>query len=386
MKKFSVRMTSVSLAIASLAVLPLPANAADAQKLLVLGDSISAGYAVEGGQYGYYDYLTQCMGYEMTNLAVSGYETTDLMAQMADEEVQAAIQAADVISISIGANDMLTPFMKYINSIMEEGESYQELFTRLDTEGSLVSHVSKLSGYVRPNIEEAKTNLVQIETDLLALNPDVTIVMQTIYNPVEYDEAAIEASGYGSSYKLLHNYVRNSTNMINEAILALEHSRVADVSAAFEGTGWIYIRVQEQDVHPTQLGHALIGATVLNAMGITEGEIPAMAITFDRLTTDDAAVLPDNDRAVMEPFIMALYDRGDANNDGNVDSIDAVLALRQYNSAVIMNAGDILEPLGKYAVDTDQNGALEPTDAIGILRYYALFLGNPDITWEDVFS
>lgn len=387
MKKINARLLSVTLALAAAAMLPLSVNAAEGEKLLVMGDSISAGYAVEKGQYGYYDYLVECEGYTLTNLAVSGHKTTDMMALMQQADTQTAIQEADVIVISIGANDMLTPFMKYIDSIRQEDESYQELFTRLDAEGSLVSHVSKLSGYIRPNIEAAKTNIAQIEADILALNPDVKLVMQTIYNPVEYDASVIEGAGYGSSYNLLHNYVRNSTNMINEAILALEHTRIADVSAAFEGTGWIYIRVEEKDVHPTQLGHALIGATVLNALGITEGKSFAMSVVLDNVSKSAAKVFPADDRAVMEPFAMTVswYPRGDINNSGKVDSSDAILALRQYNSEVLLGAGDVLAPVAKHAADVDKNGMVNANDAIGILKFYSLSIGGGTVTWDTVY-
>lgn len=389
MKKINARLISVTFALAAAATLPLsmPVYATESEKLLVMGDSISAGYAVEKGQYAYYDYLVECEGYTLTNLAVSGHKTTDMMALMEQEDTQTAIQEADVIVMSIGANDMLSPLMKYVESIQQEGESYQELFARLDAEGSLVSHVSKLSGYVRPYIETAKTNIAQIEADILALNPDVKLVMQTIYNPVEYDESIIESAGYGSSYNLLHNYVRNSTNMINEAILALEHTTVADVSTAFDGTGWIYVRVEEKDIHPTQLGHALIGATVLNALGITEGDSFAMAAVLDYVSTSVAAVFPSDDRAVMESFAMtvAWYFRGDVNNSGKVDSSDAILALCQYNSEVLLGSGDVLQPIAKHAADVDQNGILNSFDATGILKFYALSIGGDTITWDMVY-
>ncbi len=387
MKKINARLLSVNLALALVAVLPMPVRAAEGEKLLVMGDSISAGYAVEKGQYAYYDYLTECEGYTLTNLAVSGHKTTDMMALMQQKDTQTAIKEADVISISIGANDMLTPLLKYVESVKQEDESYTELFTRLDAEGSLVSHVSKLSGYVRPYIEAAKTNLAQIEADILALNPDVKLVMQTIYNPVEYDETVVEDKGYGSSYNLLHNYVRNSTNMINEAILALEHTIVADVSSAFEGTGWIYVRVEEKDIHPTQLGHALIGATVLNALGVTKGESFAMSVVMDNISKSVAKVLPADDRAAMESYAMkvAWYSRGDVNNNSRVDSADAVLVLRQYNSEALLGNGDILQPIAKHAADVDQNSILNSSDAIGILKFYALSIDGSTVTWDMVY-
>lgn len=387
MKRMSARAAAAAIACASvMGMLPLQASAEDAKQLLVLGDSISAGYAVEEGQYGYYDYLTQCEGYEMTNLAVSGYLTTDLLTLMAEEDTKSAIAAADVISVSIGANDLMSPFLKYLNSIMNEGETYQELFDRLNAEGSLVSHVSKLSGYVRPYINTAKSNVAEIEAQIFALNPDVTLVMQTIYNPVEYDESTIAGTEFESSYNLLKNYVRNSTNMINDAIRALEKAKIAEVSLAFEGAGWIYIRVREQDVHPTQLGHALIGATVLNTMGITEGSTLAMRRTLDGITEEDAAVLPADDLAVMEPFAGEYYLRGDANHNGVIDSVDAILALQQYNSAVLMGEGDILDPFGVFAIDVDQNGVLETVDAVGILQFYNRHsFVDPDTDWDDIY-
>jgi len=174
--------------------------------------------------------------------------------------------------------------------------------------------------------------------------------------------------------------------MINDAIRALEKAKIAEVSLAFEGAGWIYIRVREQDVHPTQLGHALIGATVLNTMGITEGSTLAMRRTLDGITEEDAAVLPADDLAVMEPFAGEYYLRGDANHNGVIDSVDAILALQQYNSAVLMGQGDVLDPFGVFAIDVDQNGVLETVDAVGILQFYNRHsFVDPDTDWDDIY-
>lgn len=371
-------------AAAAIAMLPLTVSA-ERESLLILGDSISSGYAVEEGEYAYYDYLTQCMNYEMTNMAVAGYTTQDLMTLMATEETQAAIAEADVISVSIGANDILGPFLTFLDSLLLEGETYPELFQRLNAEGSLASYIVQLSGYLRDYISTAKINIQQIETDILALNPDVRLVVQTIYNPVEYDASAFEGTEYESSYKTLNNYVRNSCNMINEAILALENSLIADVAGAFEGTGWIYIRVREEDVHPTQLGHALIGATVLNALSVTEGKTLAMRVTLDGVTAEDAAVLPEDDRALLENYAGEYYLKGDVDNNTVIDSTDALLTLQHYTRVSVMQQDGVLDSFGEYAADVDSSGALDGNDALGVLQYYVRRLMDDTITWDDIF-
>ena len=46
-----------------LAAVPvIPAAAADAPSVLILGDSISAGEGLAEGEYGYYDYIADCTG------------------------------------------------------------------------------------------------------------------------------------------------------------------------------------------------------------------------------------------------------------------------------------------------------------------------------------
>lgn len=381
-----VRLIATSLSgIMAISMLPFTASA-ESGSLLVLGDSISSGYAVEEGEYAYYDYLTECMDLEMTNMAVGGYRTEDLLTHMAKEETKSAIAAADIISISIGANDLLKPFMKYLDSLLEEGETYAELFQRLNAEGSLASHITQLSGYLRSYITAAQTNIQQIEAEILALNPDVRLVMQTIYNPVEYDAEELAGTEYESSYKTLNNYVKNSLAKINETILSLENALVADVAAAFVDTGWIYIRVQEVDVHPTQLGHALIGATVLNTLSVTEGETYAMRVTLDGVTEEDAAVLPDDDRALMERYAGDYYQRGDADNNTVVDTADAITALVEYTNVAVLGQESTLNGFAAQAVDVDFNGTIDSSDAIGILQYYAAKIIDDTATWDDIMS
>ena len=61
-----------------------PAAAADAPSVLILGDSISSGDGLKAGECGYYDYVADCTGGTLTNLAKSGATTHDVIAVLDD--------------------------------------------------------------------------------------------------------------------------------------------------------------------------------------------------------------------------------------------------------------------------------------------------------------
>ena len=78
--------------------------------LVMLGDSIAAGYGVQRSQrYGYI--VADRMGWEYWNYAVSGSQTSGLLDKLLNSyPTQNAVRNADIIHISIGGNDLvLTP-------------------------------------------------------------------------------------------------------------------------------------------------------------------------------------------------------------------------------------------------------------------------------------
>lgn len=73
--------------------------------------------------------------------------------------------------------------------------------------------------------------------------------------------------------------------------------------------------------------------------------------------------------------------RGDAEPDGVIDSSDAVVALRAYNSTLMQTPFPLTE-IQAICADVDGDGVIQPADAIAILRYYNALLMHETPDWN----
>jgi hypothetical protein len=100
---------------------------------------------------------------KLTDLSVSGYLTADLLAQVQASTNAAAIASADVITISIGGNDILAAGANSGYSLIDE------------------TQFSAISAAVRGNLDATLAKINE-------LNPDVKIILMNfmnLYNPTE---------------------------------------------------------------------------------------------------------------------------------------------------------------------------------------------------------
>lgn len=88
--------------------------------------------------------------------------------------------------------------------------------------------------------------------------------------------------------------------------------------------------------------------------GTVTGELPPTDIT----------------RMVIEPLTETAVS-GDVNEDGSVDSADAILALEEYTMVSILEQPSALNDTQQRAADMDEDGIITTADAIAILTLYA---------------
>lgn len=167
-----------------------------------LGDSIAAGQAINddwekdygyGSQYGsngnqstvivpnsYTDLIRDELESSYSkkrivaaSFAHSGDTVADLMNKLSDDTVKNALKNADLVTICIGANDVLQPAM----SNLEEYINYGDL-TNLETivEGNLAIL----------DTDSNQTSYVSLFNKLTEINPYAKYVFTTIYNPYKY--------------------------------------------------------------------------------------------------------------------------------------------------------------------------------------------------------
>ncbi len=165
-----------------------------------LGDSIAAGHSINadwaeeygtGSQYGengntstaivtdcYTDLIHRELAsskekVQTTSFAHSGDTVADLITKLTDDVVVNTIKRADLVTICIGANDVLQPAMSHLDEYINTGD-LTELATTIDNNLAVLADDTNANSYHA------------LFTRLNEINPNATYVFTTIYNPYKY--------------------------------------------------------------------------------------------------------------------------------------------------------------------------------------------------------
>ncbi|MCL2412268.1 MAG: SGNH/GDSL hydrolase family protein [Treponema sp.] len=178
---------------------------------VALGDSVSAGFGLTSDEKnhpeiffsflendGYVDYFA--------NMAVSGFTTTmllDLLNNLDNEELQ-ILRNAQIVTLNIGGNNLIVPFVNYVSrfrpapvsgDILSVIEDLVSRALRLLSNGftSSFDEISSiLRGSFSPELQSELDKGVRIFSEEFAeiiewLNrkaPRATVIVNTIYNPI----------------------------------------------------------------------------------------------------------------------------------------------------------------------------------------------------------
>lgn len=266
MKK-TVKIIALMLAAVMLAAL-VPAVSASEGSLVALGDSIAAGTGVYNANKACYARIVaDSIGYSYANFAKNGDRSQDLLAKLFRDDVASAVADADIILMSIGGNDYLQQNLPVLLSDYNNGD-----YHHLD------------------NIEaNLKNNFADIIARIKSLNPDVLLVVQTLYNP----RTDALKDFYGEGVKRVNRVI---TGYLADNPGAFE---LVDIESVI-GNNAAYIAVDT--IHPNAVGHRLIAQAIveyLNSIGFTSSsgaqqntigidEIPFISyiIQFFRMVAD----------------------------------------------------------------------------------------------------
>lgn len=241
------KIIALTLALVLCASLCLPAFAEDdSEKLnyLVLGDSIAAGYGLMNSENAVYGKIVaDTNGYNYTNESYDGGETTSTLLDNVTRSasIRELIKEADIISISIGGNDYFLGEEGYIDEARIINILLRFLFLGDD---SALDEIEARSA----------ENYKKIMDTIYEINPDVTIVAQTLYQ-------AWHGLG-GIIYK-------NMLKRINKMVTGYKEQNpdknyiIADVYSAFKCHKNY---VTADTIHPSAKGNLSIAQTVLNTL------------------------------------------------------------------------------------------------------------------------
>ncbi|NMO98074.1 stalk domain-containing protein [Paenibacillus lemnae] len=291
--------------------------ASDTYVIVTLGDSLTVGYEpgmnVSSKPYGFVDRLLE-QGLlhgrtEVVNLGIAGLKTggldnyvqaiTDERAITADgiqagisdprtgqigreaAKAKAVIAEADLITITIGGNDM---------------------FELTKTAGSLNSE--QLTGRIQELFQQYTTNVSRVVNNLHSISPEAEIILADQYNPIPQlaDKAAypklLEASAAFTAHVegLAKEFSQNGIQVT-----------VAPVAKEFVGNEMTMTHILKyEDIHPTQYGYETMARVFANSIwgsytkpeAVEAGHPMAIIVSGKTLNTPYKPVLVKNQNFV----------------------------------------------------------------------------------------
>lgn len=217
---------------------------------VALGDSIAAGYGLKGylanqelpPDDSYQTIVANFLKTSPFNYAVSGDNSNDCINLLNLGTADTALKNADIITISIGSNDLLQPFVELVK---ENGLTF------------------KLKDYeiLNQKIEEFYVNFDKIIKILKHKAPKAEIYVTNIYNP--FNDVIILGE-FADSYIRKINKIFNVDSDIYTVIdlyTLFKNNKLSNVEFHISD-----IKNINLDPHPSKKGHKEIAAAIIDAL------------------------------------------------------------------------------------------------------------------------
>ena len=264
--------------------------------------------------------------------------------------MQSAVAGADIIVVTIGANDILQPVL---NNDVVKVDDYDNVY---DLANAIKDNQIAFQKYLRANmptaVANANTNIDSIILQLKSTNDHAKLVFQTVYDPLSVDQddtglssnalSMLSTFSNGQMYQYLNGSANGGTYIpvgLNQNLQTHAQNGeiyLADVYNIFLHHAWTNVNIANADVHPTATGQSAIANLLIDS-----GYFPTVTNTA-----------------------------GDIDGDGNVAVSDAVAVLTEYARIAAGNEAQF-NPAQKKSADVNEDGMLDVSDAVGILIYYA---------------
>lgn len=223
-------------------------------RYVALGDSIASGYGLSVPETDSYvglvgSYLEENYDYVFkANLGTNGLRSDQLLDILTDPENEkykkyhATLENADIVTLSIGSNDLLhlVSLNRDLQDYIEEGD---QMF--------------------REACREFDDHFPKIIQEIHKISPNAEIYANNVYNPCG------DISGFGNIYDLTEHYVE----LLNKSFSEPEEYTLVDIKEEFDESEESLLNMaisgKELDPHPNKEGHAKIGSKVIQA--ITDG-------------------------------------------------------------------------------------------------------------------
>lgn len=262
------------------------ANTVSFNKYLALGDSIAYGYGLADRDKDSYA-AKVAKKYNITtenfqNLAVSGMTCEEFYDQIQKSEYTKAIKSADLISISIGSNELLGIVVRAVANVTGISEKDSDFINKAQQaflKASAIEKVTMLNRmYQFCTSEETKIeieNAIKTYDDkwvksvqyIKSLNSDVIIVATEFYNP--YYELAFASWDIGG---FVDEYIKKMNKILTSYSNSEKEYKIAKIYSSFNTTNPRMTNVNisttkfNVDPHPNILGHEVICTKIIDAL------------------------------------------------------------------------------------------------------------------------
>lgn len=395
----------------------------DGDNIVVLGDSIASGYGLKENEYSYAQIVADYMDGNLENYAVAGATSEETLAAIRsfDDEKKAQLAQADVVILSVGANDIMEYASRFLlefgagQNLLKDGYTLDNLPEKPSlNDVKTIMDRSKVSEYAKSDANiftmnaallrlrahmiftEANQdyqkydcvirtriipNIEAIVAEIRSVNPNARIVLQTIYDPLQLQKEYCNAN-FSASYVRVINNVQLKFKDIMQAFSTqakgIEGVEIADVHADFssfsdnsDGCAWYFTKMQDggskTDIHPSQRGHVAIAATILDTLGEKRDDGGILNLTYMNL--DDKESYPSYALARYNN-VKGTYSLGEIDESGVFEPSDASLILTEYATLATTSHSSLPEYL-QPAADVNRDGEISPYDASLALSYYA---------------
>ena len=303
-KKFISLILAVVLVFAA-----VPASADDlGYEYIALGDSIAYGYGLANPKTAAYpaQFATK-NSLTYVNYGVSGMTADELLAALQNKEYD--VSGADVITISIGSNNLLQLLIGAIadefgidttmtNDVPQAISNYAKALIDAGYTDILAGHYKSLKVELQNNREiyaecdRVKNELLPgIAKEIRKVNPDAQLIFTNIYNPYKGMSMTVPlnpektATATEDIGVLFQPYV----NRVNSGFESTDDYTVCDIATVFSGrTDYVNADLDLRnmdtftyDPHPTYRGHVAI-ANALSA--VYEAPEPATETSTETTT------------------------------------------------------------------------------------------------------
>ncbi|MCD8107508.1 MAG: GDSL-type esterase/lipase family protein [Oscillospiraceae bacterium] len=356
---------------------------------LALGDSITAGYGLtnpdtEGFVAKFASAISDTDTSVVTvNSGLSGLTASTLATTLATGSYNTTIAAADVITLTIGGNDLMAAFYETVAGLYSDmyntactSTTVQLWLSDVSNNSTEVSNIvslistdsgkAALTAAVGAAAQTCVGNIETIVGLIRTANADAVILLANQYNPY--------TSLSGTAYAIVNTLFASATTSFNTLLSASTtitlNCTIVDLYSAGVSTN-VDITTMNLDFHPNATGHT----TIANAMAAAYVTATTPALSTDYVTVGTAEL---HDGYYTTDGVNAVY--GTPTGTGYAYYSGGVLYLYNFSYTTTSAVSGISSTNDSLTIDLCNSSSSISTGDYGILSTGALTITNGSLT------